>query len=108
MNHKTYNGWTNYATWGIPLVLDNDPGTHEMRLTLVQETRGEEYRTVAVADRLKDLTGLLIYGDDDLIPEVRMSDMARQVIGAGLAEVNWDEIASHYIEEDDAERDRMN
>lgn len=92
-SNTTYNGWTNYATWGAPLVLDNDQGTYEMGLTLVRETRGEERRTVRIADRLRDLTELLIYGDDELIPEADMSDMARQTIAAGLAE--WTGTRSH-------------
>ena len=26
---KTYNGWSNYATWGVALVLGNDQGVDE-------------------------------------------------------------------------------
>lgn len=113
----SYNGWTNYATWGVALVLDNDEGTY----TAVHDQLGE-FRADApdcsqvangiwtedqavrfnLADWLKDFTEELCgLGDFEAygVAEPSPSLMARQVIGAGLANVDWDEIANHYISE---------
>jgi len=103
---QTYNGWTNFATWGVALVLDNDEPTYRHVRERAAEIRTEARGTTAIgdpdaaakfdlADWLKDyaeeLCGL---GGDDL------SLMARQVLQAGLSEVNWEEIAANILDED--------
>lgn len=113
MNDQTYNGWTNYATWGVALVLDNDEGTY----TIVRERVAEIVAAAAdhhnvpeiwtaekaalfdVADFVKDFTEELcgLGGEEYGLPEPSM--MASQVIGAGLAAVDWEEIAGHLVEE---------
>ena len=108
---QTYNGWKNYATWGVALVLDNDEGTYNMVRERVQELKDEapDHRNVPdiwtkeeavrfdLADYLKDFTEELcgLGGEAYGLPEPSM--MAMQVIQAGLADVDWDEVASHYL-----------
>jgi len=102
-----YNGWQNYATWGCSLILGNDLATDEMVGEIVAETRDEKYRHVVVADRLKDLVDEMSRwptADDGRWSNPlgrEMNHMAEQMISAGLAEVDWDEIASHAIAADD-------
>ena len=110
-----YNGWTNYATWGVPLVLDNDEGSYRyVRDELVPRCRDEAQRWLVdnpsmrdaltvdevtrhrLEDALKDYTEELCGLEDD---EDRIPLMARQVIAAGLAEVNWREIAENILSE---------
>lgn len=110
---KTYNGWTNYATWGVALVLDNDRGTYERAHELAEMVQrdapasrqvkdgiwtAEQYARFELADLLKDYTEELcgLDGGDEDYPEPTL--MARQVIAAGLADVNWEEVAEHYFE----------
>lgn len=107
---STYNGWTNYATWGVALVLDNDRGTYEAVREMAAESkasamakseeRGSHYAALDLADRLKDFTEELcgLEGDEYGAPEPSL--MAKQVIQAGLAEVNWDEIARNILSEE--------
>ena len=71
MSDETYNGWKNYATWGVALVLDNDEGTYnhvrEMVADVGHYVRHEDPNVPEIwsieralvfrlADRLKDYT----------------------------------------------------
>lgn len=109
---ETYNGWTNYATWGVALVLDNDETTYnEVRETARAYRDGadlhdnvtagiwtaEEAVRYELADWIKDYTERLC--DDTHLRVPGRSLMASQVIQAGLAEVNWDEIARNVLSE---------
>lgn len=95
---QTYNGWTNYATWGVALVLDSDRATYETVREEAQRVSSgvEEYPALMLSDYLKDFTEELCGLEDD---EDHLSLMARQVISAGLAEVNWREIAENILSE---------
>lgn len=97
----TYNGWTNYATWGVALVLDNDEGTysHVWDVLVRRATEAAAESDIGkpayyLADALKDYTEELcgLESDND-----ELSMMARQVIAAGLCEVDWDEIAANVL-----------
>jgi hypothetical protein len=107
---QRYNGWTNYATWGVALVLDNDEGTYNYvreRIEAIREEAAESSQVLAgiwtaeqaarfnAADFLKDYVEELCHLESDDGPTL----MARQVIQAGLAEVDWDEIADHVLAE---------
>jgi hypothetical protein len=113
MERKEYNGWTNYETWCVNLWMSNDQGSDEYFRELAQEVYDEaekedradgsplftrtEVATRTLADRLKDqfeeqqseLTGVMgVFAD---------------LLGAALSEVDWYEIAEHYIEDVDKE-----
>jgi hypothetical protein len=100
MNHKEYNGWTNYETWVVNLWMDNEQGTYDYWREVAREVSSDleeptnsmtkmDEAIYLLADRLKDhheenrpeLPG--VYGD---------------LIGAALSEVNWQEIAEHLLE----------
>jgi hypothetical protein len=101
---KRYNGWANYATWGVALIIDNDQGLYSMRCEEVQrlydetdeelsvEERRSEARN-AVADWLKD------WVSDELVGDLSENMMASQLMGAALCEVDWDEIAENWLTE---------
>jgi hypothetical protein len=100
MQDAGYNGWKNYATWGVALILDNDEGTYNEVNEMVETLRENEpdalkYR---LADQIKDYTEMLCgLGDNDYeLPEP--SQMAQQLLSAALSDVDWDEIADHYVE----------
>ena len=60
MQTKTYNGWTNYETWGVALVIDDDHGTYTfVREQLAEILDTEDDKDTArhdFADFLKDFT----------------------------------------------------
>lgn len=111
---ETYNGWKNYATWGVKLVLDNDEGTYlevrEMTRAAIEDApadpnvpdiwTAEQAARFNLADSIKDYTEELcgLGGEAYGLPELPM--MAQQVIGAGLAEVDWQEIADALVRDE--------
>lgn len=103
-NDTKYNGWTNYETWLVNLWMDNEQGSSEYWNECAQEaydnadsdtsfTR-EERATLNLADTMKD-------EHEEAQPEV--TGLWADMMNAALSEVNWYEIAEHYIEEVDKE-----
>ena len=90
MNDKTYNGWSNYATWRVNLeVFDG------MTLEDLNTVEVEPYE---VGQYLKDYAEECIFsGHNPNSPQYcnLIEDYAR----AFLSDVNWHEIAEHMIEE---------
>lgn len=113
---EKYNGWTNYETWNVALWLDNEQGSYDHWREVAQEcwnesdgasqvasgiwTR-EEAATFALADMLKEE---FEEGKNNLLEESKMQcSVWADLLGAALSEVDWNEIAEHYIEEVDKE-----
>ena len=87
MSDKTYNGWTNYATWRVNLEVFDGWGVNDLdSLTMGDNTN--------LHNQLKEYVQGLIYeaggGDGN-----RAVDYAL----AFLSDVNWYEIAEHMIED---------
>jgi hypothetical protein len=89
---KGYNGWVNYETWLVNLWIDNDFGSDYWQEAAKElwdeENPNKSQRLLAdqmeneIAEHMPDLKGL--YAD---------------MLNAAFSEVDWDEIASHYIED---------
>jgi hypothetical protein len=80
---KTYNGWTNYATWRV-------------NLEMFDGSTLEDFNTVEVEPYplslyLKDCA-------EELICETSTEGLARDYALAFLSEVDWRSIAQHIIE----------
>ena len=81
MKDRTYNGWTNYATWRINLeMFDSEPQGFD----LDQESND-------LGHDLKD------YAEEYII-ETSREGLARDYALAFLSEVNWYEIAKNLKE----------
>jgi hypothetical protein len=109
-DEQGYNGWTNYETWSVALIIDNDQSTHEMSRQIVREAIAlgepsefwseEQRRKYRTADALKAwveeeaevVTGML----SDLRP---LSYLWSQLLSAALSDVVWEEIADNYLSE---------
>jgi len=114
---KGYNGWANYETWSVALVVDNDEGTYNERRELVarlaEEARAdvpdwstvEDHVRYRVADGLKDWV-------EEAMPDLTeptpgyfepaggpLSYLWSQLLSAALSEVEWSELADAWIEE---------
>jgi hypothetical protein len=92
MTDKTYNGWTNYATWRVRLEILDGLDVRDMYPTEVADddayTLGEllEEYADSVVTQYGELQGLAV-------------DYAR----AFLKDVNWHEIAEHMLDDIKAE-----
>jgi len=80
-NDKTYNGWTNYATWRVNLEIVSDLEVD----SFPQDLTG-------MADALKDYI-------EDYIIESTENGIAQNYALAFLGDVNWYELAEHKLEE---------
>lgn len=93
MNTKEYNGWTNYKTWLVKLWQDNEQGEQEYWRDVARECLANDDPNISLADLMKEQY------------EERASELAgvtgfwADLMGAALSEVNWFEIAEHWIDE---------
>lgn len=101
MEHREYNGWTNYETWNVKLWLDNEQGTYELQKEMAEQanqtpkvdvwTRKDTTR-FTLADLLKDYV-------EECNPLVDDASMYSDLMSAAIQEVNWQEIADAILED---------
>ena len=104
MEHKEYNGWTNYETWCCSRRIDNDEGSYEFWNAQALEawddseagghyssqTRVQNAESI-LADRMK-------HAFEESAPTNGQASFYADLMGAALAEVNWHEIARHRLD----------
>lgn len=111
MTQKEYNGWTNYETWVVNLWMDNDEGSQNYWNGRAQEIYNEaeasDYSTReqnAVRDLADEMKTQHDDTECDLLEAANLSSSVwADLLNAALSEVNWYEIAEHYIENVDKE-----
>ena len=105
MEPKTYNGWTNYETWCVALWLDNDCGTYHHYQQLAQsslddaddENKLQRLGMTSIECAVYELSKRIKQEVEEAQPEVH--GLYADLLGAALSEVNWFEIASHYLDD---------
>jgi len=112
MRKEEYNGWFNYETWSVKLWQDNDQGSQEYwteqaeqayknaRSTVNPFFTKEERATLDLAESMKQYY-------DDLLEEKHKDETSvfTDMENSSWTEVNWHEIASHWIEDIDKDDD---
>ena len=93
-DEQGYNGWTNYETWNVSLWLGNDEGSYQM----VNEMAEEADDAYELAQAIKEF----ILENDPLYGE---AGLYQDLLGAALSEVDWDEIARHWWEDERQEEE---
>lgn len=107
-----YNGWTNYETWSVALIMDNDRSLYEQRCALAREIYDEavpewDWQSKQQAAEQRMVEWLKDYveeknplNDPGYINDSEpLSYLYSQLLGAAISSVNWHEIARHWIEE---------
>ena len=92
-----YNGWTNYETWNVALWWGENgmSGYWIGEAEEMLEADDSDDVAVQLADRMKSET-------IDEMPTV--TGMYADLLKAALDEVNWREIAEHYVADAEFER----
>lgn len=98
-----YNGWTNYETWLVNLWIDNSGDQdywNDSSRDLFEYSKGDSTFTKE-ENAIADLADLMREYYDELASQWMpdQSSMFADMINASLREVNWREIAEHYIDE---------
>ena len=98
MTKKEYNGWTNYETWNLALWMDNDQGLYSLRTEaaedIAQTHDDRADANIALADWLKDMVE-----EQGLLGEIPTTGFLADMVGAALSEVNYYEIAEHWLDD---------
>lgn len=94
MTNTKYNGWTNYETWNANLWIDNDWHLSEHIALITADFFGsyEDLDTITglVSERINDMFL-------DMMPDMEAGFFS-DVMSASFREVNFHEIARHYVE----------
>jgi hypothetical protein len=92
MEHKEYNGWTNYETWLVNLWLGNDSVDFNDRARdLLEETDFD--RDAAIVNLADEIRAW----HEEATPET--TGVFADLLNAGMRMVNWYEIAEHYFDD---------
>jgi hypothetical protein len=93
-----YNGWSNYETWVVKLWIDNEQGSYE-------DWRGRTRAACKNADDKDEATGTLSHELKSEIEDASPleSGMYADLLNAALSEVDWMEIASAMVEDEEWE-----
>ena len=100
MTRNEHNGWTNYETWCVNLWIDNEQGSQEQAAEMAREALQDAIdRDDDKAEAVSTLAQRLEEMHDECRPEV--SGVFVDLLNAALSEVNWREIAQHYVDDID-------
>jgi hypothetical protein len=96
---EDYQGWKNYATWGVALILDNNRDMYEY---MQQQVKAAMASSVELSSQIVELGDIIREYVEGLVEEAldTSNEMAAQLINVALGEVDWNEIAKSYIEEE--------
>lgn len=93
MSDTKYNGWTNWETWNANLWIDND---WRMSESFALQA-GDLLSSYEPDEAIERLSGRIEEYFRQQMPET--NGFFDDVIGMAMREVNWREIAKHYIQE---------
>lgn len=100
---KGYNGWVNYETWAVALWLDNEQSSYYAMLALTEsaydDAEGDK------DDALGQLAKAINEYIDDRNPLASDASMFSDLLGAAMSEVDYHEIAEHYLADYEPDED---
>jgi len=102
---RRYNGWSNYETWSVHLVLSNEQGlaanVTQVVVDAMETEPDPELRVPAAADALANWVSDEFLGDtqEHLSNDSEADRLASQLVSAALSEVDWFEVAKAFAPE---------
>ena len=103
---REYNGWANYETWSVNLIISNEQDIYNEARELAKDTadneENPELKRIRVADALKDWVRDAIDGFFEPASGLGYGDwklLAQQLVGGALSDVDWLEIADAMLAE---------
>lgn len=95
---EDYQGWSNYETWSVVLILVNNQGDHEYMREIASEameSSGGDRDTALseLADRIKDI----IEEGNPLQDADESKTLYSQLLQGAIDSVNWREVAEHFL-----------
>lgn len=104
MDEKKYNGWTNYETWAVALWIDSERASYECWRQAAAQARREAPTCRQVADGIwsEENAARFLLADwlkEDITDAAPLTEanVYSDLLNAALAEVNWQEIADHWL-----------
>jgi hypothetical protein len=100
--NKGYNGWTNYETWLVNLWMDNDSASNHHWVVVAREIwedakPGKFDWQTKTQQTVYKLSKVLKAEFEDDLPEGLETGLYADLINAALSEVDWQEIAKHWL-----------
>lgn len=104
-----YNGWQNYETWLVNLWLSNDSGTYVYWRDLAREAWQHAEATDVLTRELVARSGLAARLKDEIEEHSPCpnADLYSDLLNSALSEVDWREVAQHFLEDIPSEEDTL-
>lgn len=103
---RGYNGWSNYETWAVSLWLDNEQSSYlywrEQAARHRQEApTASDFRRGILTEEQEARYNLAKQLKEEVTDASPLCDasMYADLLGAALSEVDWMEIADHWLAE---------
>jgi len=99
-----YNGWSNYETWCVNLWIDNDEGLQDHVIQLADEALETEDGGGhnSIWSLSQQIEGIV----DEMNPLADKADMFTDLLGSALSDVDYYEIAEHWINDRLSEQEK--
>lgn len=101
----SYNGWTNYETWNVALWIDNEEGTYHEAREKTQAAYDATDEDLSHEERCQEAARDLSNELEEWVKETMLPDLgasfAADLLGAAVSEINWYELAEHWLSEVD-------
>ena len=94
MTTQKYNGWTNYETWLCNLWFDNFD--FEEVMDIFDDCRDKDEMLIKIADYIEQYVEEVVELDTEKQP---MHGFIQDMLSATLAEIDYRDIAEHYIDD---------
>jgi hypothetical protein len=99
MEKRDYNGWTNYETWNANLWMSESASYYDEMADRLFEDLPEEHDEADENGLISKLADMFKDEFEENNPLASDSSPYADMLSAAISEIDWYEIAEHYIQE---------